>query len=72
MSRIYPGLMPADRITLAHLSVSSAMSVPNSIDVIGIGWPPRSVSRFLILGSANPALISPVAVTRVEEIRKAS
>jgi hypothetical protein len=52
------GLMPADLITLAHFSVSSAMSLPNSIGVIGIGTSAKSASRPFILGSARPAVIS--------------
>src|SRR5262245_15932347 len=32
----YSGLTPANLITLAHFSVSSAMSFPKSADVIGI------------------------------------
>jgi hypothetical protein len=51
-------LMLAVRITLAHFSVSAAMSLPNSAGVIGIEPPPRSASRSLIVGSASPALIS--------------
>src|SRR5262249_43695272 len=46
------------RITLARLSVSSAMSLPNSAGDPGSTTPPRSASRVLILGSARPALIS--------------
>src|SRR5215468_3697940 len=51
-------LMPADLVTLAHFSVSSAMSFPNSVGVIGIGTSAKSASRSFILGSARPAVIS--------------
>jgi hypothetical protein len=50
-------LMSADRITLAHFSVSSTINFPNSAGIIGIGTPPRSAKRALILGSAKPSLI---------------
>src|SRR6516165_4916463 len=56
--RDHSGLMPANLITLAHFSVSSAMNFPNSGGVIGIGTPPRSASRALSLGSVRTALIS--------------
>src|SRR5215471_4145372 len=51
-------LMPADLVTLAHFSVSSAMSFPNSVGVIGIGTSAKPASRSFILGSARPAVIS--------------
>src|SRR5215471_772235 len=54
----HSALILADRITLAHFSVSSAMSLPKSAGDIGIGTPPRSASRALIVGSARPALIA--------------
>jgi hypothetical protein len=56
--RAQSGLIFAARTTLPHLSVSLAMSLANSAGVIGIGVPPRSASRSLILGSARPALTS--------------
>jgi hypothetical protein len=43
--RPYSGLMLAARITLPHFSVSSAMSLPKSAGVIGIGKAPRSARR---------------------------
>src|SRR5258708_16572488 len=46
-------LMLAARITLAHFSVSVARSLPNSAGAIGMGTPPRSTIRALILGSAS-------------------
>ena len=45
--------MPADLITLAHLSVSSAMCFANPADVNGIGSTPRSARRSFALGSAR-------------------
>ena len=54
----YSGFMLAVRITFAHFSVSSAMNLPKSAGVIGIGTPPNSASLVLSLGSARPALIS--------------
>src|SRR5262249_4725043 len=56
--RDHSGLMPANLITLAHFSVSSAMNFPNSGGVIRIGTPPRSASRALSFGSVRTALIS--------------
>ena len=52
------GLMPANLITLPHLSVSSDMNFPKAADVIGIGSAPKANSRALIIGSARTALIS--------------
>src|SRR5580693_8143293 len=54
----HSGLMLAARITLPHFSVSSAMNLPNSADVIGIGEPPRSAILAFIAVSASAALIS--------------
>src|SRR5262249_30902178 len=56
--RVHSGLMFAARITLPHFSVSSAMSFPNSVGIIGIGTSARPASRSFILGSAMPAVIS--------------
>src|SRR5262245_27691929 len=50
--------MLAARITLAHFSMSFAMSVPNSAGVPASDMPPKSTNLALILGSANPTLIS--------------
>src|SRR5262245_12322963 len=47
--------MPENLITLAHFSVSSAVNLPNSAGVIGMGTPPSSAMRVFILGSANAA-----------------
>jgi hypothetical protein len=51
-------LMLAARITLAHFSVSSAMSFPKSAGEPGSEAALRSANRALNLGSASPALIS--------------
>src|SRR6266566_5201096 len=51
----YSGLMLAARITLAHLSVSSARSLPNAAGVSAVAVPPKSAKRALILGSARAA-----------------
>src|SRR5262245_29783123 len=61
----HSGLMLAARTTLAHFSVSSAMNLPNSAGDIGIGTPPRSASRFLIVGSARPALIASLSLSTI-------
>src|SRR5262249_59975836 len=55
---VYSALMLAARITLAHLLVSSLMSLPKSAAGPASTEPPRSARRALILGSARPALIS--------------
>src|ERR1700722_9727090 len=55
---VYSALMLAARITLAHLSVSLAMSLPNSPGFIDNGMPPRSAIRAFILGSSRAALVS--------------
>src|SRR5262249_40521744 len=54
----HSALILAARMTLPHFSVSSARSLPKSVDVIGRGTVPRSASRAFILGSARAALIS--------------
>src|SRR5262245_31287083 len=41
----HSGLMPANLITLAHFSVSSAMNFPNSAEVINVGLKPMSRRR---------------------------
>src|SRR5262245_58514905 len=56
-SQDHSGLMAANLITLAHLSMSSAMSLPKSAAEPGIVVPPCS-SFALSVGSASPALIS--------------
>ena len=52
------GLMPANLITLAHFSVSSAMNLVNSPGEVENDMAPRSASRALILGSMRAALTS--------------
>src|SRR6516225_10567220 len=52
-SQNYFALMLAARITLPHFSVSSAMSLPNSASVIGIGSTPTSASRAFSFVSAR-------------------
>src|SRR5262249_43199258 len=54
----HSALMLAARTTLAHLSVSSAMSFPNSAGDAGATEEPRSSIRDLIRGSPSAALIS--------------
>src|SRR6476659_3495053 len=54
----HSGLILAARITLAHFSVSSAMSLPKSAGEPISAMPSSSASFALILGSARPALIS--------------
>src|SRR5215510_14750899 len=56
--RAYSGLMPANLTTLAHFSVSSAISLPKSAGGPGSGVPPRSANRAFVRGSARIALIS--------------
>jgi hypothetical protein len=52
------GVMPANLITLAHFSISSAMNLPKSAGEPGSTVPPTSARRALNLASARPALIS--------------
>src|SRR6516164_4352094 len=54
--------MLAARITLAHLSVSSAMSLPKFAEVPPITVPPTSANRALVLGSARTASISALSL----------
>src|SRR5262245_18331062 len=56
--RHHSGLMFAARITLAHFSVSSAISLPKSAGEPGSIVPPRSASRAFTVGSVRPAFIS--------------
>jgi hypothetical protein len=50
---------------LPHLSVSSTMNLPNSAGDIGIGTPPKSASRALIVASARPALIASLSLSTI-------
>ncbi len=54
----HSGLMPANWITLAHFSVSSAMNLPKSEGVPASNVLPRSARRVFIFGSTSAALIS--------------
>src|SRR5262245_40432414 len=54
----HSALMPANLITLAHFSVSLAMSLPKSAGEPVSPVLPSSARRSLILGSASAALIS--------------
>src|SRR5436190_23856560 len=54
----YSALAPENLITLAHLSVSSAMRLVYSPGDSASTSPPRSAMRVLIVGSARTALIS--------------
>src|SRR5262245_33584944 len=49
----YSGLIPANFTTLAHFSVSSAMSLPNSAGEPAFTIPPRPISRAFTWGSAK-------------------
>src|SRR5262249_31722362 len=61
----HSGLMFAARITLAHFSVSSAISLPKSAGEPASTVPPRSASRAFILGSARAAVISLLSMSRI-------
>src|SRR6478752_5331325 len=54
----HSGLMPANLISLAHFSVSSAMNFPNSAGEPANTLHPRSARRPFIVGSERAALIS--------------
>src|SRR5262249_34839309 len=55
---VQAALTPANLPTLAHFSVSSAISLPMSAGEPASAVPPSSASRVLIFKSARPALIS--------------
>src|SRR5262249_384583 len=57
------GLIFANLITLAHFSVSAAMSVPKSAGEPASTMPPSSASRALILGLASAALVSRLSLS---------
>src|SRR5262245_18710145 len=57
--------MLAARITLAHFSVSSAMSLPKSAGEPGSSAPPSSSSRVLSFGSSSAALISRLSLSMI-------
>src|SRR5215472_17282937 len=58
-------LMPANLITLAHFSVSSAISFPKSAGDPGSATPPRSARRAFILGSSRAALTSLLSLSTI-------
>jgi hypothetical protein len=57
-ARDYSAFMPANLTTLAHFSVSAAMSLPKSTGEPASTVPPNSASRAFILGSVRATLIS--------------
>src|SRR6516162_3853642 len=59
------GVMPANLITLPHLSVSSDMNFPKAADVIGLGSAPKANSRASIIESARTALISLLSLSMI-------
>jgi hypothetical protein len=61
----YSGLRPENLTTLAHFSVSSAMSLPNSTVDPASTVLPRSAIRAFILGSARAALISLLSLSTI-------
>src|SRR5713101_9190935 len=63
----HSGFAPENLITLAHFSVSSAMSLPKSAEEPGSTVPPRSANRAFSLGSARPALISALSFPTISD-----
>src|SRR6516225_8670205 len=61
----YSALAPENLITLAHLSVSSAMRIVYSLGDSASISPPSSAMRVLIVGSARTALISRLSVSMI-------
>src|SRR6516165_6710427 len=61
----HSGLILAVRMTLAHFSVSSAMSFPKLAGVIVMGTLPRSARRAFIPGSVRAALISLLSLSTI-------
>src|SRR5262249_58727047 len=61
----HSALMPANLITFAHFSVSSAMSRPKSVGEPTSPMPPTLASRALILGSESAALISVLSLSMI-------
>src|SRR5215510_951335 len=58
-------LMLRARITLPHLSVSSAINLPKSPGESASTVPPRSARRTFMLGSARAALISLLSLSTI-------
>src|SRR5262249_57081680 len=61
----HSGLMPANWITFAHFSVSSAISLPNSLEEIGFGTLPDAAKRDRKSGSATPPLLSALSLSTI-------
>src|SRR5262249_37377716 len=60
------GLMPANLITLVHLSIFSAMNLANSSGEFGgTTTAPRSANRCLRLGSSTAALVCWLSVAMI-------
>src|SRR5260370_457451 len=60
------GLMPANLITLVHLSIFSAMNLANSSGEFGgTATAPRSVNRCLMSGSSTAALVCLLSVAMI-------
>src|SRR5215813_637021 len=62
---VHSGLMLAARTTLAHFSVSAAMSLAKSAGEPARIVPPSSASRALIFGSATPAFNSLLSLSMI-------
>src|SRR5262249_27410021 len=62
---VQSALMPANLITLAHFSVSSAMTFPKSAAHPANTARPSSASRDFILRSARAALTSLLSMSRI-------
>src|SRR5262245_54327265 len=58
-------LIPANFTTLAHFSVSSAISLPTSAGDPGSATPPRSARRAFILGSARAVSTSLLSLSTI-------
>src|SRR6266550_7446633 len=60
------GLMPANLITLVHLSIFSAMNLANSSGEFGgTATAPRSANRCLMFGSSTAALVCLLSVAMI-------
>src|SRR6202042_1921404 len=60
-AQTHSALRPAARTTLAHFSVSSAISLPNSAAEPGSGSPPKAANLAFIPGSVRNFIICPPA-----------
>src|SRR5262249_29473578 len=61
----HSALAPANLITLAHFSVSSAINIPKSAGEPANTVPPSSARRLLSAGSERPALISLLSLSMI-------